>query len=174
MYKTRIEWGDTTWYTVPDHKDYYASADGRILSIKRGNPHIMKQITSRDGHKYIFMYDNGFMKKVWVHRAVLSAFSGREEKRLECRHLDDDPSNNALGNLSWGDRYQNVADKRRNGGLPTGEKSGTHKLTEQQVREIRTIHGTKPLRAIAEQYGVSHTCIRRAALGIKWAHLKEA
>lgn len=27
---------------------------------------------------------------------------------------------------------------------------------------------------LAAIYGVSHTCIRRAALGIKWAYLKEA
>jgi hypothetical protein len=172
MDKTKIDWADSTWNPVPEHEGYYASKDGQILSIKRGKPRIMKQITSKDGHKYVFMYDNAIMKKVWAHRAVLSAFSGYDGKGLECRHLDDNSSNNTLKNLAWGTRLQNVADKRRNGGIPTGERSGTHKLTEQQVLEIRATHGTKPLRKIAEQYGVSHTCVRRAALGIKWAHLR--
>jgi hypothetical protein len=134
----------------------------------------MKQIASYDGHLYVFMYDGGNMKKVWVHRAVLSAFRGKEEKHLECRHLDDDPANNHIINLEWGDRFQNVADKRRNGGMPVGERSGTHKLTEKQVLQIRKQYGKITLREMARQYGVSHTTIRRAALGIKWSHIKEA
>ena len=164
-----------TWNPVPGYKGYFASADGQIMSTKRGSPFVMKQMTAKDGHLYVFMYDeNRKMKKVWVHRAVLSAFCGYEAKMLECRHLDDNPYNNSIENLAWGDRLQNVDDKRRNGRLPVGERSGTHKLTEQQVIEIRGLYGKESLRSIARRYGVSHTCIRRAALGIKWAHLDES
>lgn len=54
------------------------------MSMKRGSPFIMKQMSARDGHLYVFMYDaNRQMKKVWVHRAVLSAFCGYEEKTLD-------------------------------------------------------------------------------------------
>lgn len=172
--RTKISWCDSTWNPVPEHEGYYASDDGRILSLKRRTPLIMKQIASYDGHLYVFMYDGGNMKKVWVHRAVLSAFRGKEEKHLECRHLDDDPANNHIINLEWGDRFQNVEDKRRNGGMPVGERSGTHKLTEKQVLQIRKQYGKITLREMARQYGVSHTAIRRAALGIKWSHIKEA
>lgn len=170
--KTKIDWADATWNPVPDHDGYYASSDGRILSTKRRAPLIMKPISSKDGHLYVFMYNNGKMKKVWVHRAVLSAFRGHEEKALECRHLDDNPKNNDISNLEWGDKLQNAADKRRNKGLPVGERSGTHKLTEEQVREIRLLYGKESLRSIAKKYGVSHTCVRLAATGIKWSYLQ--
>lgn len=173
MQKSKIEWCDATWNPVPNHDGYYASADGRIMSMKRGSPFIMKQMAAKDGHLYVFMYGHGKMKKVWVHRAVLSAYRGHEEKDLECRHLDDDPTHNFVENLEWGDRLQNVGDKRRNGGMPVGEKSGTHKLTEQQVIEIRRLHGKESLRSIAKRYGVSHTCVRRAALGIKWGYIQQ-
>ena len=171
--KTKIDWCGKEWFQIPGHMGYFASMDGQILSTKKKEFRIMKQISSHDGHLYVFMYDNGNMKKVWVHRAVLSASRGYEEKALECRHLDDDPTNNFIKNLEWGDKFQNTADKRKNGGLPIGERSGTHKLTEKDVLEIRKIYGKEPLRSIAKRYGVSHTCIRRAALGIKWSHIRE-
>lgn len=173
MNKTKIDWCDSAWNPVPDYPGYFASDDGKILSLKRKNPHIMKPIKSKDGYLYVFMYGENGMKKVWVHRAVLSAFSGNSEIGLECRHLDDNPQNNNLSNLAWGSRAQNVEDKKRNGRLPVGEKSGTHKLTEKQVKEIRNKYGRISLRKLAKIYGVSHTAIRRAALGIKWSYLKE-
>jgi hypothetical protein len=171
MNKTAIDWADYSWNPVPEHDGYFASYNGLIMSIKRKRPIIMRQITSKDGYKYVFMYSNGIMKKVWVHRAVLSACRGFEEKELECRHLDDNPSNNRLENLEWGSRLENVNDKRKNDRLPYGERSGTHKLTEKQVLEIRALYGKIPSRTLGKIYGVSHCCIRRAALGIKWGYL---
>jgi hypothetical protein len=113
------------------------------------------------------------MEKIWVHRAVLSAFYGYDPDNIECRHLNDNPKDNTLENLKWGTRLENVADKRRNGRLPIGERSGSHKLTEEQVLDIKKEHKKESLRSLAKKYKVSHTCIRRAALGIKWSYLSE-
>lgn len=57
--------------------------------------------------------------------------------------------------------------------MPVGERSGTHKLTEAEVLEIRKARGTASLRELGAKYGVSHTAIRRAMLGIKWGYLEE-
>ena len=171
---TKIEWADRVWKSIPDYPQYYASSDGQILSLKSKRPLIMKQMVSKDGHKYVFMYVDGKMKKMWVHRAVLFSWKGLPQKGDEGRHLNDHPDNNDISNLEWGTRLENVNDKRINGGQPMGERAGTHKLTEAQVIEIRGLYGEKTLRELAAIYGVSHTCIRRAALGIKWAYLKEA
>jgi len=77
-----------------------------------------------------------------------------------------------LDNLKWGTPLENTEDKRRHGTIPRGESAGGAKLTEAQVLEIRRRHGTASLRSLAREFGVSHTAIRRAALGIKWAHLR--
>lgn len=98
------------------------------------------------------------------HRYVL-AYNCRPRK------LFVHPADNSLSNLAWGTRLENAADKRRNGRQPEGERSGTAKLRPQDVHEVRRLHGTVSLRALAAQFGVSHTAIRRAALGIKWGHL---
>ncbi len=91
---------------------------------------------------------------------------------MESRHRDGNPENNHKGNLLWGTHLENMADKKMHGRQPIGEQTASHKLSESDVLRIREIHGTKPLREIAAEYGVSHTAIRRAALGIKWTHLQ--
>ncbi len=169
---TKIEWCDQTWNPVPNYQEYYASKDGQIMSMKYKHPKILKQITSKDGHKYVFFYKNGLMKKCWVHHAVLFAFGYIPKTKQECRHLDGNPQNNNLLNLKWGTRLENVKDKIKHQTQPCGEKAITHKLSEEQVLEIRKNYGKHTLRFMANLYGVSHTCIRRAALGIKWAHLE--
>ncbi len=162
------------WSPIPEYDGYFASEDGEILSFvkSRNKPRKLKPITSKDGHKYVFAYQSGEMSKLWIHRAVLLAWVGPPENGQEARHLNDNPADNSILNLAWGSRLENVDDKRRNGRLPVGERAGTHKLTEKQVLEIRRLHGTMSLRQTARRYGVSHTCIRRAALGIKWAYLE--
>ena len=168
MAKTRIE-----WRPIPNFSGYFVSNDGRILSLKNKMPRILKHILSKDGHHYVFLYKNNKMHKMWVHRAVLLAFDREPLPNEECRHLDGSPSNNKLENLCWGTRQENTDDKKTHGTLPIGERSGTHKLTIEDVIKIRKEYGKKSLRKLASEYGVSHTAIRRAALGIKWGHLKE-
>jgi hypothetical protein len=162
-----------TWNPVPNYPEYYASQSGQILSLKRQTKHIMKPIVSKDGHQYVFLYIDGIQHKTWVHRAVLSAWKGMPKHGEEGRHLDDNPTNNDIHNLEWGTRLENVNDKRINGGLPTGERSGTHVLSESDVIDIRKLHGQISLRDLARKFGVSHTAIRRAALGIKWSCVRE-
>lgn len=169
----RISWTDYTWNPVLGYPGYYVSPRGDVLSEKRKVPIVMNPISSPDGHLYVFLYRAGAMNKCWVHRLVLETFGRRARDGEECRHLDGNPANNHLSNLAWGTRQENSDDKGRHGTLPRGERSGAHKLTEADVLEIRRRYGTASLRCLAREYGVSHTCIRRAALGIKWGWLHE-
>lgn len=104
------------------------------------------------------------------NRAVLLAWDREPLPDEECRHLNDCHDDNRLENLCWGSRQENVDDKRVNDKMPVGERSGTHKLTEAEVLEIRKARGTASLRELGAKYGVSHTAIRRAMLGIKWGY----
>jgi hypothetical protein len=171
-----IGWTDQTQDVrpIPGFRDYYATVDGDVLSFKRGGYRRLRPIQSRDGHLYVFLYLGRHRPKVWIHQAVLLAFCGQPEPGQEGRHLNGDPTDNHLRNLAWGTRQENADDRKRHGRVPTGERSGTHKLTEADVRTIRAEYGTQSLRAMARRFGVSHTAIRRAALGIKWACVEEA
>jgi hypothetical protein len=124
------------------------------------------------GHLYVLAAKPLRPRKLFVHRAVLLAFVGPPPiPSDEGRHLDGNPAHNHLANLAWGSRLQNVADKQRHGTQPSGERAVTAKLTAAQVREIRSLHGLLSLRQLAVRYGVSHTAIRRSALGIKWRNV---
>jgi hypothetical protein len=46
-------------------------------------------------------------------------------------------------------------------------------LTDQEVRRIREEYPGRSLRELARLHGVSHTTIRKAALGIRWRNVKE-
>jgi len=166
--RTGIEWCD-----VPGWPGFKVTRDGAIMGPSGKT---LSPITNRSGHLYVLHRlegREGPMRRLYVHQAVLLAFVGPIPPSMDCRHLDGDPSRNVDTNLAWGTRLENVHDKQRHGTQTRGEKSGTAVLTPSDVMEIRRLHGKKPLRDIAKQFGVSHTTIRRAALGLKWAHLKE-
>lgn len=167
-----ISWNNAIWKKIPDYDNYWISKDGRILSTKKKKPIIMKPISALDGHMYLFLYSNGNMKKMWIHRAVLLAWDRKPMDGEECRHLNDIPTDNRIENLCWGTRIENVADKRRNGGIPCGEKNVAHKLSEKQVMEIREKY-SKDISSsdLSVEYGVSKNTILEIARGNKWKHL---
>lgn len=172
MNKTKIDWCDSDWNPIPKHDGYYASKDGRILSMKRKNPAILKPIQSKDGHLYVFLYDNGYAKKEWVHRLVLLAWDREPKKGEITRHLNDVPNDNRIENLCWGTYLENTEDKRKNGKMPFGEEVTYHKLSEKQVIEIREKYARdKSLRDLSKEYGVSANTILQIAKGNKWKHL---
>ena len=68
---------------------------------------------------------DGKKKAHRIHRLVLEAFVGPCPEGMECRHKDDDKSNNRLDNLSWGTRMENAADRIANGNQWRGEQINT-------------------------------------------------
>ena len=180
MNRTRIKWCKNpdgtpgyTWNPIPSWPSYYASQTGLIASTKRGPLKILRPITAKDGHQYVFLYSNvnGDMTKQWVHRLVLQTFRGRPKPGQESRHRNGVPGDNRLDNLAWGTRQDNADDRVRHGRSPRGERSGTHKLTEADVRDIRRRRTSVSSRQLGREYGVSHTTILAACSGEHWRNV---
>ena len=165
MSETNVE-----WRVIPGLERYEVSSAGHIRRADTGR--LRKLSPDDSGYPCFMVRMNGKNRRVHLHHALLLAFVGPCPPGCEARHLDDNPDHFALDNLAWGTRAQNVADKRRNGGFPRGERSVSAKLTADQVREIRGRVGGETLRALAAEYGVSHTAIRRAAAGWTWGDLR--
>jgi hypothetical protein len=108
-----------------------------------------------------------------IHVLVLEAFIGPCPPGLECRHLDGDPSNNALDNLRWGTHLENCVDRDRHGKHHKGARCSWAKLTEDQVREIRAKYVDRygEQTRLAREYGVNPATIRTIVKGVNWRHL---
>lgn len=166
---------DVEWADVPGFDGYQATRDGRVRGPQGRE---MRPMKAEHGYLYVLCNRGRHVpqRKLFVHRAVLLAFVGECPPGLQCRHIDGDPTNNTLRNLCWGTPEQNALDKIAHGRQRRGDTVLTAKLTEADVVEIRRLIATpgNSLRSLAKRFGVSHTAIRRAANGSKWAHVTEA
>lgn len=112
----------------------------------------------------------GGKRHVWaVHRLVLTTFVGESDGQ-EARHLDGNKYNNALSNLCWGTRRENMADMIRHGTSPRGQRNGRVKLREEDVRAIRILSaGGWNTARIARWLGRPYWTIRNVVDGTRWS-----
>lgn len=73
--------------------------------------------------------------------------------------------------LRWATAAENEADKLLHGTRAMGEDVHLAKLTEQQVREIRALHGKLTQWEIAHRYGVSQAAIWSILARQTWKHV---
>lgn len=113
------------WRPVAGYPGYLVSSHGRVVSMRpwrgqgsrelRGAPH-------QKGYRTVQLCRHGEApKRFLVHALVAEAFLGpRPADMPHTRHLDGDPSNNAVWNLSYGTASQNAFDRVQH---------GTHNMT---------------------------------------------
>jgi hypothetical protein len=105
-----------------------------------------------------------------VHTLVLLAFVGPCPDGMECLHGDGDPANNALSNLRWGTHKENVEDAVRHGTQRRGERHPFARLTEADVKALRTPGGPTPAE-VARLRGVKPSTAVYARGGRNWKHV---
>jgi hypothetical protein len=144
----------------------YGSLPGISSTWRRLNP-----LPHKSGHLFITLMPN--RKVIAIHRLVLEAFVGKRPKGMECRHFPDrDPSNNSLSNLQWGTCKENQADRIVHGTDVRGTNHRLAKLTEEDVREIRSELAVGwSQTACAKKRGLHKTTISQIARGVTWRHV---
>lgn len=109
-----------------------------------------------------------------VHRLMLEAFVGPRPDKHECRHADNDRTNNAIGNLSWGTKSQNQSDRVRHGTDQVGERNPSAKLTATKVRRMRRERQKTGISyaRLGHKNGITKAAARFAVTGKTWGHVK--
>lgn len=162
------------WKDIPGYEGaYQVSSLGRVRSLDRYvevTSSLGNSFTTRrkgkllsPGHTRNYSYVNLYPgARVWlVHRLVALAFFGPCPEGCEVRHLDGDERNNVVWNLAYGTHVANEADK-----LKHGTRQRVCKLSEEQVREIRTrIENGESNTSLGKEYGVSDVVISNIRLG---------
>jgi hypothetical protein len=148
---------------------YTPQRDGSIIG-PRGKP---RKLCLVKGYYGFTAWWEGKVKTFLVHQVVCEAFHGaKPTAEHEVRHIDGDQLNNHATNLCWGTKAENAADRARHGTLLRGERHPISKLTEQQVREIRTRYAAGESQVkLGPVYGVDRTTIRSVVNRKNWKHI---
>lgn len=170
MWKTAIYNGET-------YDRFEISNTGKLRNAK--TKHIYKLTINKKGY-YCVCVSLGSRKnkKLFrIHKLVAEAFIDNPENKPFVNHIDGDKLNNCIDNLEWVTASENTihAYKHRLSKPVAGEQCGTHKLTEEDVKYIRTHYTPKDKEnnfyALARKFNVDHATIIRAYYGKAWKYV---
>ncbi|WP_054908742.1 NUMOD4 domain-containing protein [Pseudomonas sp. NBRC 111135] len=128
----------------------------------------------REGYLSAHLYCEGRMTKRYVHRLVADAFLPNPLDLPEVNHLDGDKQNNSLANLAWSSRSENCRHALESDLYQTarGERAGNSKLSESDVREIRSLAASGMFhREIADQYRIGRKAVTKIVNRQRWEHV---
>lgn len=163
-----------TLRAIPGQPGYLCSEDGRIFSMKTGSPVEMKAFRrGRRGHLGVNLTHGGKFRLHSVHRLIALTWIGPQPSPKHLvMHGDDDPTNNACSNLSWGLPIENSAQMVQRCRSARGERVFGSKLTAKQVLAIRVRmdQGDSPS-LIARELGMSLSNICDIKKRRVWKHI---
>lgn len=149
-------WPDGNWREYKTHgKTFIVYDDGRVWSVASNK---FVGYTHKSGYKQVKIIDsNGDYLDLRVSRVMLEVFDRPPTDGEFARHLDDNPENNTLGNLKWGQPIDNSKDMMRNRTQAFGERNRHAKLDESSVLMLIAEYdggAIKPAaRALIEKHG---------------------
>lgn len=83
---------------IKDYPNYYINRYGEIYNK---NFKMLKQEKGKGGYLRVTLYKFGKSKHFLVHRLVAQTFIQNPNNLPEVNHLDNNPLNNCVDNLSW-------------------------------------------------------------------------
>lgn len=172
------------WRKIDDWP-YEISSWGRLRSLRRwinashGSVHfhperILKGGRDSDGYWMAILSFDGKRRGVKIHQLVCSYFNGKRPiDKTMVAHRDGNKENNHKNNLYWATCKENKEDSIRHGTSVRGERHGSSKLSEAQVRQIKTlVRGGAHVGDLSTRFGVERHAISRIKAGISWGWLR--
>jgi hypothetical protein len=163
---------------IPGWPGYSAGSDGHIYSFRPRNHNAKAPATPRRRSEYIDPYGYTAIclsvkpnrKTFRVHRLICIAFHGLPTLGVEVCHGPRGRLDNTPENLSWGTHSKNNGeDQLRDGKDRNGERHPLHKLTLEQVMDIRSRYEQgETQRSLSREFGVCNQQISRIVSGKRW------
>ena len=127
---------------IPGHDGYWATPDGRVWSGREwrfGSVHgqWLKIDTTQRYPRVALRNPDGTFSKIRLHVAILETFVGPRPKGHDGRHLDCNRMNNAITNLAWGTRKENMRDSMVHAGWRRGANHPKSTISWDSRKRIR-------------------------------------
>ena len=163
------------WKEIAGYEELYEVSDlGRVKSLgnnKSGKEKILKLQKDKYGYFQVGLYKDGKAKKSKVHRLVAEAFIPNPNNLETVNHKDEDKTNNAVCNLEWMSRGDNVAYSR-----PQLAKRRVQMLDKKTGELLATFPSTREAERVTgiNQGSISHCCNGKlkSAGGYKWRYIQ--
>lgn len=150
-----------------DRKRTVADSMGRVYEVTNKG-RVLATRVHQFGYSVVTLSLKSVAYTRTVHRLMARAFLGISETQV-VRHLDGNPRNNSLKNLTCGTQADNVKDAMRHGTVQCGESRYNAKLTALTVVEIREKKAAGGRNNdLATEYGLSEVCIHKLVTGKVW------
>lgn len=156
------------WLPVVGYEGYYEVSDhGRVRSLDRTDSlgrlqrgRVLRQgVRKKTGHRLVSLWRENVGHSRDVHRLVGEAFFGPLPHGFETRHLNGDPSNNAVTNLQYGTKSENNLDRVAHGTHHNASKVACirgHRLEEPNLRPAARRLGYRQCRACGWEHARHH------------------
>ena len=166
------------WKDIVGYEGLYQVSNlGRVKSLKKYKPLIMKQNLDNTGYYMVGIRKDNKQTRYLVHRLVAQAFVLNNNNKPHVNHINGVKTDNRSINLEWVTHSENVkhaydmslTSKR------CGENNTFHKLTEKDVIFIR--QNFKPYskdfnrKTFAKMFNISVANIKSILAGRLWKHL---
>lgn len=172
---------------IPGYEGLYqVSADGEVFSLGRTTTFVGKYgvnrtiiyparkmtrtVTDHGYYKVMLTNAAGKRRGEYVHRLVCRAFHGEGPQGTEVAHNDGNGLNCRVDNLRWATRTDNIGDQIKHGTKTRGERVPQAKLTEADVKAIRS--DVRRQAEIAKAYGVDQSQISEIKSRKAWSHVE--
>tara|TARA_R110000824_G_scaffold135302_2_gene298534 strand:+ start:526 stop:999 length:474 start_codon:yes stop_codon:yes gene_type:complete len=136
---------------------------------------IWKASRQTAGYGQFSVNRGGRWKPYGAHRASWEIHHGPIPDGFLVCHTCDVPLCVNPGHLFLGTQAENLADMSAKGrrNAPRGERAAGAKLTDDDVRDIRSMLslGAHTQKQISEMYDVTDSCISRVKTGARWSHI---
>ena len=142
--------------------DYIITKEGKVINKKKGN--ILKPQLNGKGYLRVSI---GKQLK-FVHRLVAEKYIPNPNNLPQVNHKDGNKLNNCVDNLEWVTPKENIKHAIING---FRDCHGAHKLSVNDVKNIKKLFSEKSMKEIAEMYNVSLSCIKHIHAGHTWKNI---
>jgi len=168
------------WKDIEGYPGYCISSLGKVINKNsRWKSKLINGLKPRPGgYKNLYyrvcLHAPGMPKDVYIHRAMLIAFSGNPPtSKHQAAHLNGIHSDNRIDNLAWVTPLQNSKHKIKHGTSGKGTKNSMVKLNEESVLKIMRLYANGvSSKSLSEKFKVSRENIILIINGLSWKHLK--